>query len=253
MTKSHSLPRQTTLDLGHNPEVRLSTFIPTGNESLIEALQTLEQSWGSAQQTNTPNLRVDQRLIHAWGASGSGRSHILLAMLTRANDLGISACLLNHSSTPDEWRRASSELEESAEKVALLCVDDVDHLDEFSQGALFRLHNLIKDSPRQILITTSSLPPASLRLRDDLRTRLAWGLVFQMHTLSDAEKLNALEKAAVARGLNLSSDVAPWLLRHFHRDMPSLMALLEAIDVYSLETKRAVTLPLVKEMLSPKN
>ena len=253
MTKSHSLPRQTTLDLGHSPEVRLSTFISTGNESLMGALQTLKRSWDASQPSNQSSLKVDQRLIHTWGASGSGRSHILLAMFTEANDFDIAALLLNHNSRPDEWRHASSKLEESAEKIALLCVDDVDHLDDFSQGALFRLHNLIKDSPHQVLITTSSLPPASLRLRDDLRTRLAWGLVFQMHTLSDTEKLNALEKAAVARGLNLSSDVAPWLLRHFHRDMPSLMALLEAIDSYSLETKRAVTLPLVKEMLSPKN
>ena len=253
MTKSHSLPRQTTLDLGHIPEVRLNTFIPTGNESLIGALQALESSWEEASHLTPRVPNIDQRLIHAWGASGSGRSHILLAMLTKANDLHMPAFLLNQNSTPDEWRAASTELENLSEKVTLLCVDDVDYLDEFSQGALFRIHNLIKDSPRQVLITTSSLPPASLRLRDDLRTRLAWGLVFQMHTLSDVEKLNALEKAASARGLNLSSDVAPWLLRHFHRDMPSLMALLEAIDVYSLETKRAVTLPLVKEMLSPKN
>jgi DnaA family protein len=252
VTKSKVFPRQTTLDLGHAPEVRLSTFIPTGNENLISALQALGKTW----ETTTPTSsapRFDQRLIHAWGPSGSGRTHILQAMVAKANDLNISASSLNHSSTPDEWRAASLELENSTEKIALLCVDDVDHLDEFGQGALFRIHNLIKDSRLQVLITTSSLPPASLRLRDDLRTRLAWGLVFQMHTLSDAEKLNALEKAASARGLNLSSDVAPWLLRHFHRDMPSLMALLEALDVYSLETKRAVTLPLVKEMLAPKN
>jgi len=57
----------------------------------------------------------------------------------------------------------------------------------------------------------------------------------------------------LARGLNLSAEVAPWLLRHFHRDMPSLMSLLEALDAYSLETKRAITLPLVKEMLAQKN
>ena len=253
MTKSHPLPRQTTLDLAHAPEVRLSTFIASGNESLISALKTLESTWGTPRPSISSALKIDQRLIHAWGPSGSGRTHILQAMVATGQDLNIPSLLLNHDSSPDVWRMASLELENAADKVALLCVDDVDHLDDFGQGALFRLHNLIKDSPHQVLITTSSLPPASLRLRDDLRTRLAWGLVFQMHTLSDAEKLNALEKAATARGLNLSSDVTPWLLRHFHRDMPSLMALLEAIDVYSLETKRAVTLALVKEMLSPKN
>ena len=252
MTKSNSLPRQITLDLGNAPQVTLSTFISTGNEDLVGALKNLQHIWGNSTPSSVVP-RIDHRLIHAWGPSGSGRTHILLAMSSKASDLSILAISLNHKSSPAEWRSASSALEDAAEKTALLCVDDVDHLDEFGQGALFRLHNLIKDSPLQALITTSSLPPASLRLRDDLRTRLAWGLVFQMHSLSDAEKLNALEQAAIARGLQLSNDVAPWLLRHFHRDMPSLMALLEALDIYSLETKRAVTLPLVKEMLSIKN
>jgi DnaA family protein len=51
--------------------------------------------------------------------------------------------------------------------------------------------------------------------------------------------------------------VLPWLLSRFYRDMPNLMALLDALDAYSLETKRAVTLPLVRELLqlssSPNN
>jgi DnaA family protein len=49
--------------------------------------------------------------------------------------------------------------------------------------------------------------------------------------------------------LVLSNEVLPWLIHHFYRDMPSLMALLDALDAYSLETKRAITLPLVRELL----
>jgi len=66
VTKSHSLPRQTTLDLGHIPEVRLNTFIPTGNESLIGALQALENSWEEASHLTPRVPNIDQRLIHAW-------------------------------------------------------------------------------------------------------------------------------------------------------------------------------------------
>ena len=248
----HSFPRQITLDLGHIPEVTLSNFIPTGNENLIATLHAIQKSW-----TNTTEaidlMRMDLRMIHAWGPSGSGRTHILQAMNIKALELGIDTCILDNRSSPDQWRSVSNAIEEKTTEAFMLCIDDVDYLDEFAQGALFRIHNLIRESKKQSLITTSSLPPASLRLRDDLRTRIAWGLVFQMHALSDAEKLQALQQAANARGLQLSSDVVPWLLRHFHRDMPSLMSMLEALDVYSLETKRAITLPLVKEMLAQKN
>ncbi len=252
MTNLPPLPRQIALDLGHIPKPSLDNFIATGNENLSTLLKSLQDSWQQTDGSTDP-LRVDMRMIHAWGASGSGRTHILQAMYLKGIEQGIDAFLLNQESTPDDWRMAGKKIEDQSNSPAILCVDDIDHLDEFAQGALFRLHNLIKDSPKQSLITTSLLPPANLELREDLRTRLAWGLVFQMHALSDGEKLQALQQAALARGLNLSTEVAPWLLRHFHRDMPSLMSLLEALDAYSLETKRAITLPLVKEMLAHKN
>ena len=252
MTNLPPLPRQIALDLGHIPKPSLDNFIATGNENLSTLLKSLQDSWQQTDGSTDP-LRVDMRMIHVWGASGSGRTHILQAMYLKGIEQGIDAFLLNQESTPDDWRMAGKKIEDQSNSPAILCVDDIDHLDEFAQGALFRLHNLIKDSPKQSLITTSLLPPANLELREDLRTRLAWGLVFQMHALSDGEKLQALQQAALARGLNLSTEVAPWLLRHFHRDMPSLMSLLEALDAYSLETKRAITLPLVKEMLAHKN
>jgi len=187
-----------------------------------------------------------------WGASGSGRTHLLSALQLQASELGIHAYLLNHDSSMDEWRACADVLVEHNQAPGLLCVDDIDHLSEFAQGALFRLHNLIREASHQHLITTSLAPSSNLQIREDLKTRLVWGLVFQMHALSDSEKLQALQQAATERGLQISSEVAPWLLKHFHRDMPSLMSLLEALDNYSLETKRAITLPLLKEMLAQK-
>lgn len=246
------LPRQIALDLGHTPEVTLENFIVTGNENLISVLKNIQNAWQQNLSGST-GLRPDQRMIHFWGASGSGRSHLLAAMKTKASELGIHIFLLNHESTPDEWRIAGDSLLENSLEVGLLGIDDIDHLDDFAQGALFRLHNAIRESEHQYLLTSSLNPITQLQLRDDLKTRLAWGLVFQMHVLSDDEKLQALQLSANARGLNLSPEVPQWLLRHFHRDMPSLMSLLDALDTYSLETKRAITLPLVKEMLAQKN
>jgi DnaA family protein len=251
----HQLPRQIALDLGCAPKASLGNFIATGNENLLEVLTEVKQFLQKSLQTDIPKtaLKAEQRMIHIWGESGSGRSHILEAMKLLASDLNQASWLLGHDSSDDDWREAGLVISENPQSFALLCVDDVDSLGEFAQGALFRIHNLIRESSLQILLTSSKVPPTNLDLRDDLRTRLAWGLVFQMHVLSDDEKLNALEQAAQARGLQLSYDVPPWLLRHFHRDMSSLMSLIEALDTYSLETKRAVTLPLVKELLALKN
>jgi DnaA family protein len=131
-------------------------------------------------------------------------------------------------------------------------VDDVDRLNEHLVASLFCILNEIMASKAIYIFMAGNAPPHSLQLREDLRTRLGWGLIFQTHLLADDEKMQAIEQAAQARGLALSPDVLPWLLNRFYRDMPNLMALIDALDAYSLETKRAVTLPLVRELLQSK-
>jgi DnaA family protein len=255
VSQSPSLPRQIALDLGHTPKPTLDNFIATGNENLMAVLKDIQRTWQGSKDESTFNaaLNTDTKMIHLWGPSGSGRTHLLSALQLQASELGINAYLLNHDSSMDEWRACADALTENNQAPGLLCVDDIDHLSEFAQGALFRLHNLIREASHQYLITSSLAPSSNLQIREDLKTRLVWGLVFQMHALSDSEKLQALAQAATERGLQISNEVAPWLLKHFHRDMPSLMSLLEALDNYSLETKRAITLPLLKEMLAQKN
>jgi DnaA family protein len=49
--------------------------------------------------------------------------------------------------------------------------------------------------------------------------------------------------------LSLSAGVVPYLLTHFRRDMQSLSTMLDALDRYSLETQRPITLPLLRELL----
>jgi DnaA family protein len=127
-------------------------------------------------------------------------------------------------------------------------VDNCDQLSEEHQIAAFALYNQVKDAGGS-WIASANQAPAQLKLREDLRTRLGWGLIYELHGLSDEEKLDALSKSAESRGLSLSPGVLPYLLTHFRRDMPSLSAMLDALDRYSLETQRPITLPLLRELL----
>jgi DnaA family protein len=100
-----------------------------------------------------------------------------------------------------------------------------------------------------LMITGGAVPPAVLPVREDLRTRMGWGLIYQVHELSDEEKIAALSQAAATRGLAVSPGVLPYLITHFERDMRSLSAMLDALDRYSLETQRPITLPLLRDLL----
>ena len=78
---------------------------------------------------------------------------------------------------------------------------------------------------------------------------MSWGAAYRVHSLTDEEKISALEKAAGERGFTLAQDVLPYLITHYPRDMHSLIVMLDALDKYSLQTKRAITLPLLREMI----
>lgn len=160
-----------------------------------------------------------EAIVYLWGEAGSGRTHLLRAA-ARANP-------------------------------ALVIADDVEALDEAAQQQLFAAINAARDGQAAVL-AAGSRPPAQLALREDLRTRLAWGLVYQIKPLTDAEKALHLRAEAARRGLRLSDEVLWYLLNHLPRDLASLNAVLEALDRYSLATKRPLTLPLVREALEKK-
>ena len=94
-----------------------------------------------------------------------------------------------------------------------------------------------------------ALPPSDLALREDLRTRLGWGHVFQLHVLTEPERRAVLRRAADRRGIFLSDEVMDFMLTRFSRDLGSLTQLLDQLDRYALQTQRAITIPLIKAML----
>jgi len=156
----------------------------------------------------------DASFIYLWGPAGSGKSHLLNA----AKDRGA------------------------------VVADNVHLLNEDAQIDLFNTYNQLKANGGK-LITAGLHAPAQMQLRDDLATRLAWGLVYQLHPLTDAEKTEALKKHASERGMRLPDEVIAYCLRYLRRDLPSLMSIMNALDDWSLTEKKPVTVPMLKKLL----
>lgn len=176
---------------------------------------------------------TSERCFFVWGETGSGKSHLLQACVRAALDKHRSAIY------------AQGSVPESASVVA---VDDVERLDDTAQIGLFNLYNRMRESGGMLLVSGKESPPY-LKLRDDLRTRLGWGLVYQVHALSEDEKAPVLAQHARTKGFTLPPEVMQYLLRHGRRDLPSLMAALDALDELSLRLHRAPSVPLLKEVL----
>jgi DnaA family protein len=99
------------------------------------------------------------------------------------------------------------------------------------------------------VMATGDSAPAALMLRDDLRSRLGWGDIFTLQALSDVAQREVLKQSAHARGLQLGDEVLDYMSTRFTRDLGNLMQWLDKLDQYALQTKRAITVPLLKEML----
>jgi DnaA family protein len=174
-----------------------------------------------------------ERCIYVWGQTGSGKSHLLQACVSAAQNAHCSAVY------------AQGRVPEQAGVVA---VDDVESLDDAEQIELFNLYNQMRESGGMLLVSGRQ-SPLHLDLRPDLRTRLGWGLVYQVQGLSDEEKAQALAQHAQGRGFSLAHEVSQYLLRHGRRDLPSLLAVLDALDEHSLRLHRTPSVPLLKEVL----
>lgn len=174
--------------------------------------------------------------LYLWGEPGTGKTHLLRAAESACREQGREVHLLS----------AGQPL--PATLSGLLLVDDVEGLDAAGQVALFNLINQAREGAGHI-VASGGAAPATLALREDLRSRLAWGLVFRLLPLSDADKLGALRGRAAARGLELPDEVGRHLITHCRRDLPHLLALVDGLDGFSLSMKRPLTLPLVREFL----
>ena len=218
--------RQLALGLSPAPAPSFDNFFPGRNVEAVSALQSLASG------------QSGERFVYLWGECGCGRSHLLQAAVSAASSRGMIA----------RYVAAGEPLPAENDGVHLLAVDDVEKLDAPVQREFFRLYNALREN-QGTLLAAGDVAPAHLPLRADLLTRLGWGLVFQVHSLSDRDKRAALKRHAAARAFDLRDEIIEYLLRHLKRDLPSLMNVLDALDRHSLETKRPITLPLLRELL----
>jgi DnaA-homolog protein len=220
--------KQIALDIGLMRGPTLANFFAGPNEAALKHLQL----WaGSPTRSPVPT--------YLWGSAASGKTHLLKAVAESLREQGASAGWLDATMhEPPEFN----------ENWAVVLLDDVHLYTAVQQHAAFNWFVNAQSLQRGVL-AAGALPPADLKVREDLRTRMAWGHVFQLSVLSEPERRAVLRQAADARGVFLGDEVMDFMLTRFSRDLGSLMQLLEHLDGYALQTKRAITIPLIKAML----
>lgn len=225
--------KQLALDIGLPAGPTLGNFLADGNG---QALQCLHEGLCREGRAQAP--------VYLWGGRGCGKSHLLRASVLALQQQGARVGWMDAASG------APGGFDDGWDAVAM---DDVHRYDEALQEAAFNWFvnatHPQAGSARWVL-AAGALPPADLPLRDDLRSRLGWGQVFQLQPLDEVGCRHVLRQQARERGIALPDEVLDFMLVRFARDMGSLAQMLRALDHFALQARRAVTIPLVRAMLN---
>jgi len=208
---------------------------------------TFDNYFTGANQDAVNILRAaTEPYLYLWSGEATGKTHLLQAAChTLAQGQAIYLPLLELSQQPVE-------LLEGLEQFMLVCLDDVQAIAGHSEweAGLFHLYNRLREQGGRLYIT-GNVSPEHLNVQlPDLLSRLKWGPVFQLHPLSDEEKVQAMQLRANRRGFELPDDVAKYLLNRYPRDLHNLFMLLDRLDSASLQAQRRLTIPFVRQWLA---
>lgn len=222
--------RQIPLPLGFELPPSFETFLPGRNAAALAQLFEVLQQQADAGAVPP---------VYLWGPAGSGKTHLLRSLAGHFGADGAAVACFD-AATPLPWPLDTD--------LVLTLFDDCGSYDEARQHAAFAL--FVDATARGALVAAAGrVPPVDLPLREDLRSRLGWGHVIALQPLSDSEVATVLSEAAARRGLRLRDDLAAYVLSRFARDPKSLIALLDRVDGFALEHQRALTVPMLKQML----
>lgn len=228
-----ALSPQLPLALRYPPDQRFDTFV-AAEEGLLEPLRDL--------------ARAPQRTcVFVAGASGTGKTHLLLATCAEAEARGLDAAYLRLAS-------AAGRLDEAFESLharSLVALDGLEHVAGHAgdERALFEFHNRMQDHGRALLYAARALPDALPVALPDLRSRWQQGIRVGLPALDDAGRREVLRLRARRRGLQVDDAAIDWLLRRVGRDMASLTALFERLDRVALAEQRGITVPFLRKAL----
>jgi DnaA family protein len=230
---SHDPPRQMPLPMQLRASSIFSSYYAGPNDQVIAVLSDLA------------NINPSP-VLFLYGASGTGKTHLLQALCARAGEQQPATYIPLH-----ELHGLGPELLSGAEHMQVVCLDNVGEVAQHLEWnrTLFNLYRELEERGGKLVLADEQ-PPASIGWAlPDLSSRMVAGTVLRLQSLSDAEQVLALRMRAEQRGLELTDEVANFLLRRLPRDMHSLCKFLDELDVASLTAQRKLTVPFVKEVL----
>lgn len=226
---------QLTLPLHTYEDKALNNFISSGNELCINTI------------TNSFN-QSGMRFFYLWGKNAVGKTHFLKACINEFSQKYLQAAYI----PLDKKENFSPEILENLENFDLICIDNIQKIAGIKiwEDAIFTLFNNIQAHNKTLLIISANHNANNINIKlPDLKSRLNSGQTYQINELNDEAKALVLLDILKKRGLEVGSEVINYLLKNSDRNLKQLINSLNALDIASLQEKRKITIPFLKNTL----
>jgi DnaA family protein len=228
--------KQLALDLTLDDTYTFRNYWPELNSSLIEAIQHYVS-------TSFPPL------LFITGPDSSGKTHLLKAINEALKEKKQTVISLSMQDMVD----VTPNILDGMEQLDTIIIDDIDAIADNPawQEALFHCYNRSQDKMCKWIVSAKEAPSQLPMTLKDLQSRLSHGITWALKPLDDQTKTNILQFRAHMLGLQLADNVADYLIQHYARDMQTQIDYLEQLEKASLSSMRKITIPFIKEILTP--
>ncbi|NRA84775.1 MAG: DnaA inactivator Hda [Gammaproteobacteria bacterium] len=227
-------PRQLSLPVYLPDDETFKSFYPGDNNEMLSFLSSISQD-------------EDSSFVYLWGGPKSGKTHLLHACCAAAQDQDLSTFYIPFEMFPS----MSCAVLEDLHRVSLVCLDNIEHVagNPMWEEAIFDLYNRVKEAGGKLIVSANHAPGQGAFNLPDLVSRLSWGISYHVKSMSDNDKLIAMQRRAESRGLVLADDVGRYLFNRLDRDLRTLFDTLDRLDKASLQAQRKLTIPFIKTTL----
>lgn len=230
-------PTQLSLGIALRDDATFDNFYAADDAS-AEAVAALKKT---SRRQGEPSLVI-------WGARGSGVTHLLQAC---SHEASANEVTVQYLPLQELAGYAPEDICEGLEALELVCLDGLDEVcgNRQWERAVFHLFNNLRDAGHKLVIAAHTSPPSLPIVLPDLKSRLLGSPFYHLRSLTDPQKKDVLQKRARARGIDMSDEVATFILNRAPRDTAELFVILNQLDEESLQQQRKLTIPFVKTVL----
>jgi len=217
-------------------------------------------AWSTAQGVAEKKTE-EYNLLYLYCMNGLGKTHLLHAIgnhrLKKSPRCRLRYLSSDTFSSDFTYCIKSDRLDDfrsEFEGLDLLLFDDIHHLAnrEKTQEEFLSIFNALYSQKKQLVITGDTVPNKLKDINPELKSRLGWGLLADIHDPDQGLKISIIQRKALEDNLKLAEDVV-FFLSNSSGDIKNLLKNLIRVQTFASLSKEPVTISTVRTLMRDKN